>query len=366
MIGVPAQGLRVQDTRDISPWDILEGVKSNGPLMLSWFGGVRVKRKPLRFEEQRWLLRFHTHQEQFKAMMYQPNFVRLPETVATEVVNGGKMVEDVATPSAVEDDKVLGREVAKAGPTNVKAGAMAGSIGAGGPNQPLPTHTGSNPVQVHVATRAHTHTCRHTCVQTHPHAHTQVPSQVPFPRPAPLPQQVIPGVHMAGPQQTVRPNYPARMPGIDPERRMILGRIRSNAMSMQTRVANPAAGAQYPGGHPMYQQRAMTPNPGFTNPATAQMMILKQHHQRRLMMQQMQQRNQIMQHGQYRQFHPGMQGQMQPMQANPPVPMHHVMRQGGYGQQMMPQQGGMMVPGNQGGMQYPPTGMNTIHRPNMF
>ena len=61
-----SQGLRVQDTRDISPWDILEGVKNSGPLMLSWFGAVRMKRKPLKYEEQRWMVQFHSHQDQFQ------------------------------------------------------------------------------------------------------------------------------------------------------------------------------------------------------------------------------------------------------------------------------------------------------------
>ena len=36
----------------ISPWDILEGHKNAGPLNLSWFGAVRLERKPLKYEEQ--------------------------------------------------------------------------------------------------------------------------------------------------------------------------------------------------------------------------------------------------------------------------------------------------------------------------
>jgi len=36
----------------VSPWDILEGHKNAGPLNLSWFGAVRLERKPLKYEEQ--------------------------------------------------------------------------------------------------------------------------------------------------------------------------------------------------------------------------------------------------------------------------------------------------------------------------
>jgi len=36
----------------VSPWDILEGHKSAGPLNLSWFGAVRLERKASRYEEQ--------------------------------------------------------------------------------------------------------------------------------------------------------------------------------------------------------------------------------------------------------------------------------------------------------------------------
>lgn len=64
--------------------------------MLSWFGGVRMKRKPLRFEEQRWLLRFHTHQDQFQEMMYHPHFVKLPESIVPEVEDTAKVTEDGA------------------------------------------------------------------------------------------------------------------------------------------------------------------------------------------------------------------------------------------------------------------------------
>lgn len=74
-------GLRIQDSREISPWDILEGIKNSGPLMLSWFGAVRMKRKPLKYIEQRRLVHFHTHQKRFGEMIEKRHYVSLPDPV---------------------------------------------------------------------------------------------------------------------------------------------------------------------------------------------------------------------------------------------------------------------------------------------
>ncbi len=323
---VCVQGLRVQDSRDISPWDILEGVKSNGPLMLSWFGGVRVKRKPLRFEEQRWLLRFHTHQEQFKDMMCRPYFVKLPEAVDTVDTSVVKPPEVGQTPG-VEGGKM-----------DIKAGDSKVV------NQPAPG-TGNQPLQ--------------------PQAMPQnIPQQ--FPR-APNPRQVPPQAHGM-----------MKYPPYQQDNRLILNQIRERALlkgraQQQQFTQRPP---MYPQQHPRMMHAGMTGN-FSNNPAAIQrMMLLKQHHQRKVMEQQLQQqRAQMAMQGQYPPgggYHPGMQpgGNMQPMQANPPVPMHQVM-QGFNRQAMMPQQapGNMMVPGNQPGMQYPPQhpppapAMNTMHRP---
>jgi len=46
------QGLQIMKKESVSPWDILEGHKNAGPLNLSWFGAVRLERKPLKYEEQ--------------------------------------------------------------------------------------------------------------------------------------------------------------------------------------------------------------------------------------------------------------------------------------------------------------------------
>lgn len=334
----------MQDTRDISPWDILEGVKSNGPLMLSWFGGVRVKRKPLRFEEQRWLLRFHTHQEQFKEMMYRPSFVKLPEAV--EVNDVVKLPE--------EPTPVVDREDIKTVDTKATSQPVPGP-------QPQP--------------------------QVMPHNVLQS-----FPR-APNPRQVLPPTPQGN---MIRYPY-QQQPGAGvTDNKLILNQIRERAL-LKSRAVGHQQFNQRP---PMYpqqmqqQQRMMQTGIANTygnNPAAIQRMLMKQHHQRKVLeqqqLQQQQQRAQMAMHaGQYQPgggYHPGMQpgSGMQPMQANPPVPMHQVMQQPGFNRQaMMSQQaaaaaaqvGNMMVPpgaGNQpGGMQYPPQhpplpGMNTMHRP---
>ncbi len=83
------QGLRFQDVKEISIWEILEGVKNSGPLMLSWFGAVHMKRKPLHCEEQWNLVRFHTHQNQSQNFISGPHTMKLltEETVPTIPVN---------------------------------------------------------------------------------------------------------------------------------------------------------------------------------------------------------------------------------------------------------------------------------------
>lgn len=45
----------------VSAWDILEGHKNPVPLSWAWFGAVRLERKPLWYEENHRLLKYHTH-----------------------------------------------------------------------------------------------------------------------------------------------------------------------------------------------------------------------------------------------------------------------------------------------------------------
>ncbi len=47
-----AQGLQVSGKQKVAPWDLLEGHKNPAPLSWSWFGAVRLERRPLKYEEQ--------------------------------------------------------------------------------------------------------------------------------------------------------------------------------------------------------------------------------------------------------------------------------------------------------------------------
>ncbi|XP_046669089.1 mediator of RNA polymerase II transcription subunit 12 isoform X4 [Homalodisca vitripennis] len=54
-------GLQVSEKQRVPPWDLLEGHKNPAPLSWSWFGAVRIERKPLWYEENHRLLKYHTH-----------------------------------------------------------------------------------------------------------------------------------------------------------------------------------------------------------------------------------------------------------------------------------------------------------------
>ncbi|KAI5712973.1 hypothetical protein M8J75_012739 [Diaphorina citri] len=55
------QGLQVSEKQKVSAWDLLEGQKNPTPLSWTWFGAVRIERKPLWYEENHRLLKYHTH-----------------------------------------------------------------------------------------------------------------------------------------------------------------------------------------------------------------------------------------------------------------------------------------------------------------
>ncbi|KAK4337263.1 hypothetical protein RND71_043261 [Anisodus tanguticus] len=55
------QGLQVAEKQKVSPWDLIEGHKNPAPLCWSWFGTLKIERKPLRGEENHHLLPWHAH-----------------------------------------------------------------------------------------------------------------------------------------------------------------------------------------------------------------------------------------------------------------------------------------------------------------
>ena len=54
-----SQGLQVKGRQKISPWDLIEGHKNPAPMSFSWFGAVRLERKPLPYQTD--LPRAHYH-----------------------------------------------------------------------------------------------------------------------------------------------------------------------------------------------------------------------------------------------------------------------------------------------------------------
>lgn len=51
----------MSEKQRVPPWDLLEGHKNPAPLSWSWFGAVRIERRPLWYEENHRLLKYHTH-----------------------------------------------------------------------------------------------------------------------------------------------------------------------------------------------------------------------------------------------------------------------------------------------------------------
>ncbi|CAH1781069.1 unnamed protein product [Owenia fusiformis] len=71
--------LQVDQKMKVSPWDLLEGHKNPAPLSWSWFGAVKMERKPLKYEEQHRLLLYHTHNLEKPASHYLDPPVLPPE-----------------------------------------------------------------------------------------------------------------------------------------------------------------------------------------------------------------------------------------------------------------------------------------------
>ena len=44
------QGFQVKGRQKISPWELIEGYKNPAPMAFSWFGAVRIERKPLPYQ----------------------------------------------------------------------------------------------------------------------------------------------------------------------------------------------------------------------------------------------------------------------------------------------------------------------------
>lgn len=362
------QGLRVQDTKVISPWELLEGVRNSGPLMLSWFGAVRMKRKPLKYDEQRRTIRFHTHQNHLQSSMCQMHSVSLPDL----------------TPLPAEEKSPVD--------TTTKPSADARPIKEEKPGEAtLPQPPDTKQLSM---------------IATMPPGQGVQQPRLPMGAPRPMPGQATAATFLS-PMRPVPPGImeraypPGTQPGVYSAQAQRAAKLRQiqqqqlsaswqsqNSMGSQMGMgfAAPQSRPQTQQSYPMgaVQQGAMLQRHGmmgYNNPQyqarlrqlqMIQRMPLEQRLRYRQQLQlQHQQRAAMManqQHQQMGQFNPQMQYRqmphqgMRPMQANPPVPMQQVLQQSYPGGAPPPQQQ-MMVRPQQMQYQQQPQRMNPMHPP---
>lgn len=92
------QGFQVSKKEKISPWEVIEGFKYPPSLSWTFFGAVRLEKKPLKYEEQHRLLLYHTHSLR-KSLSYFLEPPNLPP-------------EDLEPPQEKPDDKPKESEAA--------------------------------------------------------------------------------------------------------------------------------------------------------------------------------------------------------------------------------------------------------------
>lgn len=313
------QGLRIQDTREISPWDILEGVKNSGPLMLSWFGAVRMKRKPLRYVDQRRLVHFHTHQKRFGDMMEKRHYVSLPDPVPVADVSDITSTEVDGKPSG---DVAMQPQELPQRPTDPSSANAV--VSTPKPNAPLPQMVQANhgPRQT-MMQPAQPGTWSHSMpMHPQPSAHSHVHMQSTLRK---IQKEQIERSRIAVAYHQMRPSYPSNMTAqMHPQRPNVVSYGPSGMMRQRLQM----------------QMQAMTPEQRQMYVQRVRLQQAQRQHQQHVMNSQMMAGQPYNQQFQQQMPHPQM------MQAAPPMqPMQH-----GYGQQMMvraqfPQQpGGPMNP----------------------
>ena len=401
---VHPQGVRVQDSKEISPWDILAGTKNSGPLMLSWFGAIRTKRKPLTYEEQRKLVRFHTHQNRLQDMMYKTHYVSLPDL--TPVVTEEETIDEPAAIPA--DEKAPGKEGLPPDSSKLLVSQTAGhATGAQRATQ------GGQGMSRSMANRDN--------IMAQYTGSFQLPTHPQHMRGAPMPpghvamgRGGISQMYMQPPRMGVAVRGPGAAPGMghmathNPESmKSTLQQIRQQQLLKNQQIgggggmpaqvpqgmirfprqAAPPPPPMYPGNvpqqsGPMLVRGPGQPMPGYTPQQQKQMRIQEAwqrmtpeqrtgflQRQRILKAQQMQRVAAMGGHGQVMapqyapQPRPLYQQQMRPMQATPPMPMHaQQVVQPGFRPAAPQQQHMMMRPPSQQPLQYQqPGGMNPMH-----
>jgi mediator of RNA polymerase II transcription subunit 12 len=91
------QGLQVAEKQRLSPWDLVEGCKNSTPLCWSWFGTLKIERKPLRIEENYNLLPWHEHSIR-KPLEY---YLEDPPVPAEDTFDQQPMEVDAGSPEPV-------------------------------------------------------------------------------------------------------------------------------------------------------------------------------------------------------------------------------------------------------------------------
>ncbi|XP_022102013.1 mediator of RNA polymerase II transcription subunit 12-like protein isoform X2 [Acanthaster planci] len=95
------QGLQVASKQKINPWDTLEAYKNPAPLSWSFFGAVRMERKPLKYQEQFRLTHYHTHhRERPDDYYFQPPQLPPDEEEPAPPPASGPEAEKAATDSS--------------------------------------------------------------------------------------------------------------------------------------------------------------------------------------------------------------------------------------------------------------------------
>jgi len=286
-----------------------------------------MKRKPLKYEEQKKLVSFHSHQNRFKEMMYKPYYVSLPDPTPQDnpfLEPSRPPTTDPQTPSkvdrsateAMKPDAMTGQTTPGATTANTQAVSTRPSISAG---QMQPPGSMTSYTALH---------------QVHPVTQHPIAGHRPFVQPPPHGMIPQPPVMAAQPQpyQTMQ----------DPSMKKRLEKIkRDNIVYIQQGTT-----AQPPPMYPGHTGVQVTRTPVYAIPGgmSIQEQLARMSPQRRVAYLQQQQR--LRQHQQQQQQQrmamaaaarrqPGpMMGQfnpqfqqvqpMRPMQATPAMPMQQV------------------------------------------
>lgn len=342
--------------------------------MLSWFGAVRMKRKNLWLEEQRHLVRFHTHQNQAQHFISGPHTVKLPSEEQIPTIPMDQSIREIAKTADTSQGDTTKQPNAP-GTTPITSGCQGGGVAGQGEPVHMQPYIGANQASSRggggggtgrgVAIDGGTGIGSRTVGRG---GHGQMPPRAPY--------------RIDSMQYRMHSNRPV----------MTQMRSQQQLRDCLQNIKDQNIGHSGSGIHPMYTgemvvSRGAGPMPNYSLQVMQQRHIAQQQklqYMRMLQQQQQQQQHQhqqmhqhqMMGHQQYGQYRagPGHPAQMmhpavatQPMHAHPPIQMQQVIQQrqqvayapgpqpGGHvGMMGGPQPQTVMAPGDQPGMQQYP------------